>query len=89
MEEFYPMKYDQEKQKLIREKEEKMTVQQILLMQRKISQKASNEWKYEFRKQVNLLKKRIEIDIQKNNFEEMTQEQKAKVLVMNSLHMRP
>ena len=43
-------------------------------MQRKISQKASNEWKYEFRKQVNLLKKRIEIDIQKNNFEEMTQE---------------
>ena len=58
-------------------------------MKRKISQKASNEWKYEFRKQVNLLKKRIEIDIQKNKFEEMTQEEKAKVLVMNSLHMRP
>ena len=57
------IKYVENKQKIIREREENMTVNQILEMQRKVAQKASNEWKYEFRKQINLLKKRIEIDL--------------------------
>ena len=57
------IKYVKETQKIIREKEEKMSVQQVIDMHRKIAKKASTEWKYEFRKQINLLKKRVEIGI--------------------------
>ena len=62
-----------------------MTVNQNLEMQRKVAQKTNNEWKQEFRKQINLLKKRVEIDIQKNAYNDMTEQQKAKYLVKNSL----
>ena len=40
-----------------------MSIKEVLDQQFKISKKANNEWKYEFRRQENLLKKQVVLNV--------------------------
>ena len=53
----------------------------------KIANRANIEWKYEFKKQENLLKKQIEISLKRAEFDNMSESEQKKLMIKERMMM--
>ena len=65
--------------------ENSLTVKEYLDLRAKISKAANIEWKYEYRRQLNLFKKLIEVSHMKAEYDNMTEVDKRKMLMTNAI----